>query len=1256
MSKKKKLYVVSNAHLDTQWNWTIQDTIRDSVKNTMEQNFALFEKYPHYRMNFEGAFRYKLAKEYYPDLYETLKKYVAEGRWNVAGSQWDASDANVPSSEAYMRQILLGNGFFEKEFGKKSSDIFLTDCFGFRYSLPSIAAHMGLNGFSTQKLVWGVGSPIYNEDGTTRKPMPEKDVPRMDLGKWVGPDGNYVIASFLGGNYTHHFEWDEKKRPIHEREEHLREIEHNEKWTGVPVRMMYYGVGDYGGSPSEESVKYLNEAVETNGPDKAFEVIAGSTDDIFNDLTPEEIANLPEYRGNLNIPHGFGALTSHTINKRWNRKSELLADSCERVSIMAKWLGKAAYPKQRLEDAWKLFLWHQFHDDLPGTSILKAYQFTHNDYVIAQNMMAEELTAAANAVTGALDTAVEGEPVVVYNPVSTYRTDIALAPLPEGAGCAKVYDCDGIEVPSQITKVNGEKMIKFAATVAPVSFTVFSVVPSAEPCTLDTGLSAALGRIENERYKVTLNFDGNIASIYDKKNGRELLAAPSTLATREDNNTTWPSWEIKYEDTKLPFTDVPGVSSLKIVENGPAEVALRVVRRDRGSEYVQTISLIAGGQRVDVDNNIDWHARRTLLSAGFPLTVSNKVATFDLGLGAEEGGCTDNFPYFQHVVHQWADLTAEDGSFGVAILNDCKYGMEKPNDNTLRLTLIHTPLGAFMSESAEDWQDHGRNLFRYSFTSHAGYRNGVAAEAAAMNQPLFAFTTTKHAGCCKKFSFAKVSSSDVIIRAIKQEEKGDRLIIRVQETSGKAIDNVTLKVAATIKNAVETNGYEEGNGAVDFTANTLSFSLTPYAVKTFALTVDNAPLNAPAITPIALDFNKRVTTPDSDRTAGEFAKGISIPEELFEKNVNCGGISFVLGNKGEKNALVCSKQKIKIPAGATKLAILAASGNGDRKVVFKVGSNDVELKIQDFSDRVGLWDLVAAGDQASIKRDVLAINYTHTHDKDGNRLYLFANIFKYVLDVTGVSEVTLPDDPDIIVMAASAFSGFDTKETALIYDTAKQNDAPLHKLTVIDVNGNETVSEHHEGSNVLISAQKLNKNGMFERFEGDADIVWTDKDYAMIEMGSKDVCVRPVYSDFGENIVYKKPCKESGMTNESEQGNRALNGESVNKWCTPAGPDGTSWLEVDAGEPTPVYKWLVQHCGDSESPSWNTSDFRLEYKLNESDEWQIADSVEGNTENVTVREFAPVTARFFRLVITKATQRNRDSHCRIYQLHVYKCK
>ncbi len=220
---------------------------------------------------------------------------------------------------------------------------------------------------------------------------------------------------------------------------------------------------------------------------------------------------MPAYTGSLLIPHGYGSATSHTINKRWNRKSELLADAAERAASAAKYLGKAKYPKKKLETAWKLFLWHQFHDDLPGTSILNAYRFSYNDFVIAQNMLASELTASVGAVSSALDTNVSGEPVVVYNPVSFSRTDTVRAPLPDGAKNAKVFTADGAEVPSQ---VSGDSVL-FAASVAPVSFTVYNVVPSDEGCALDTGLSVSLDTLENRRYKVTLNGDGNIASVYD---------------------------------------------------------------------------------------------------------------------------------------------------------------------------------------------------------------------------------------------------------------------------------------------------------------------------------------------------------------------------------------------------------------------------------------------------------------------------------------------------------------------------------------------------------------------------------------------------------------------------------------------------------------------------------------------------------------------------------------------------------------------
>lgn len=1256
---KKKLYTVANAHLDTQWNWTIQDTIRDCVKSTLEKNFDLFEKYPHYRMNFEGAFRYKLAKEYYPDLYERLKGYISEGRWNVAGSTWDAMDANVPSSEALMRQVLYGNGFFEREFGKKSTDIFLADCFGFNYALPSVEAHMGLNGFHTQKLVWGVGAPIYEEDGTVSKPMPVRGKPRMDLGRWVGPDGRSVAASFLEGNYTYNFDQNGDERPIGKREEYLGAIEHNEKYTGHAVRSMYYGTGDYGGSCKEISAKMVNEAVEANSdPDSLYEVVSASTDQIFNELTAEERDALPAYDGELLIPHGSGALTSHTISKRWNRKNELLGDSAERAAIMSALHGASDYPAERLTTAWQTFLWHQFHDDLPGTSIAAAYVFSYNDYVIALNTFAAELANAVGGVARSLDTNVEGTPVVVYNPVSCARNDIVRAELDIRSEFVRVFDICGNEVPAQVSTENGRRVVRFAARVAPVSCTVFDVRESDTPCETVTALSVTSRTLENERYLVTIDDNGDIASVKDKANGGfELFSSPSRLEIGPDTSANWPSWELVWKDSLETPRFVGGTPEIEIVENGPAVVAIKVKRTLDGSTFEQTIALTTGGERVDVYNEVDWYQRAANLRAAFHMNVSNPKATFDLGLGAIESGNTDSFPYYQHVAHQWADLTAEDGSYGVSVLNDCKYGMDKPSDDTLRLTLIHTPPFPFSQQSGQDWQDMGKNIFTYSIVGHAGFRENTAREAAELNQPMLPFVSAKHSGEGREYSLVSVSDGAVIVRCIKKEEKGDRVIIRVQETSGRGATDVKLHLAESILSVVETNGYEEelSDGAVAHTENELTFSLTPYAVKTFALTLAarNDVAREEQVT-LELPYDRKVTTTNEDRGSGEFANGISVPSELYSEKVVSGGIRFELAPADRANAVVCVGQTVELPQGYDRLYLLAASANGDKTVEFSVDGRPVTLGIQDHRENVGSWTMLVNGAPCVIKRDEIAVNYTHTHDVNGDRLYLFSYLFKYTLDITGASAVTLPNDPDIIVTAATVSRAANDLcvPAAPLYDRIETPEGDRHKITVYDVHGDiATELYEYEGRVALVRTENYKDGYVFKGWDC-ADITTVYDNAAIIRVPSHDVEVRIVAEKLGDDVLFNKPCRASSEFNEREVGANAVNGNDTSKWCAQS-DDGTHWLEVDAGEVVTIDRWFVMHAGAQESASWNTRDFRLEYKVDEGDEWTVADTVEGNEETLTVRNIAPLTARYFRLFVTRATQ-GGDSTVRIYMFQAYR--
>ncbi len=185
LSKERVLYAVGYAHLDTQWRWDYPTTIDKYIWNTMEDNFPLFKKYPDYIFNFTGANRYMFMKEYYPAQFDSVKMYIAEGRWFPAGSSMEENDVLSPSAESDIRQVLYGNEFFRKEFGVASDEFMLPDCFGFPASLPSALAHCGIKGFSTQKLTWGsaVGIPF-------------------NVGRWIGPDSESVIAAFNPGDYV----------------------------------------------------------------------------------------------------------------------------------------------------------------------------------------------------------------------------------------------------------------------------------------------------------------------------------------------------------------------------------------------------------------------------------------------------------------------------------------------------------------------------------------------------------------------------------------------------------------------------------------------------------------------------------------------------------------------------------------------------------------------------------------------------------------------------------------------------------------------------------------------------------------------------------------------------------------------------------------------------------------------------------------------------------------------------------------------
>ena len=307
--KKYKVYMVSNSHLDTQWRWDVKATIDDYLYNTAVQNLALLEKYPHYVFNFEGAVKYEWIKEYYPHLFERIRKFVADGRWNISGASFEANDPNMPSSESFIRNILLAQEFYKKEFGIKSKDMFLPDCFGFSQVMPTLGHHCGLIGFSTQKLSWRT-EPLV---GDSKTPFP--------IGLWEGVDGARIMVALEPGRYS----WNEFPEGDLSANEELAESARKSPF-GIAYR--YYGnklangAGDHGGSALPRSIQLLEEGI-TNGKGPV-QLVSATSSQLYEDYMPYgNHPELPVFVGEMPLDvHAPGCYTSQAEMKRYNRRNE----------------------------------------------------------------------------------------------------------------------------------------------------------------------------------------------------------------------------------------------------------------------------------------------------------------------------------------------------------------------------------------------------------------------------------------------------------------------------------------------------------------------------------------------------------------------------------------------------------------------------------------------------------------------------------------------------------------------------------------------------------------------------------------------------------------------------------------------------------------------------------------------------------------------------------------------------------------------
>jgi alpha-mannosidase len=722
------LALTGHAHIDLAWLWPLEET-RRKANRTFHTMLGLMDRHPEFRFNQSTAQLYDYVETDDPALFAHIREKAAAGQWEPVGAMWVEPDTNMPTGEALVRQLLYGQRYFETTFGRRHTVCWLPDCFGFSPALPQLLRQAGVTSFFTIKVNWS-----------------ETNVMPHDLFWWEGLDGSRVLAHTFN-NPVGGYNAEIGPRAVLETWRNYRG-KHR-----YPESLLAFGYGDGGGGPTEEMLarqRLLADfpVVPALRPVLVEDWFAGVREAVGDD--PE----LPVWVGEIYLELHRGTLTTQGRTKFLHRRAERALIAAETLASMAALLGEPAGPS--LEDQWRVLLRNQFHDILPGSSIREVYELAEAELgaVVAEGerIAGDRLAAIAARVVPPGDR----PGVLVLNPDLSPRP-LRLAstePLPGGQAVA------------------GGSVLAGARPVPGLTARV--VLDDGPP----PGLGVGERHLENAALRVEIGDDGTLARILDKRAGREVLAGRGNqIWAYVDKPRNWDAWDI--EEGYARQGEEVAAHAIEVVERGPHRAALRVARRFRDSTIVQTLRLWANSARLDIATDIDWHERRILLKARFPLAVRSDHATFECAHGVIRRPTHANTSWeearFEVVAHRFADLSEH--GYGVALLNDGKYGHHALGSE-LGLSLLRAPV------YPDPLTDEGRQSFTYALHPHPGdwVSGGVLAEAEDLNRPLFCRPVT--AGREAAWTAVGIEGMTLGLSGFKTAEDGGRLVLRAYEPAG----------------------------------------------------------------------------------------------------------------------------------------------------------------------------------------------------------------------------------------------------------------------------------------------------------------------------------------------------------------------------------------------------------------------------------------------------------------------------------------
>lgn len=618
---------------------------------------------------------------------------------------------------------------------------------------------------------------------------------------WEGIDGSQVL--------THMPPEDTYNSPAAPRSIIKAERAYLDK--GVSDRcLMLFGIGDGGGGPGEEHLERLARERNLLG----LSPVEQEPSARFFERLAEGKERFQTWRGELYLEKHQGTLTSQARNKRYNRKLEKALRELEFAAVLANMACGKPYPAEELEEIWKEVLLYQFHDILPGSSIKRVYDESLVRYAAllerTDNLIAESYEAAAGSQTGP----------VLFNSLPWEREE-------------------------WVKRNEGWSFVRVPA---------MGFAPLPEPAVElpKVRVSAAERTIENELLAVTLGKDGGIVSIIDKENGREVVAPGGTANVLRLYDDEGDAWDFRQDYRQTGDTTLTPEQINAFADGPTAGFELRYAFGS--SVLTQRVTLTAGSRRVDCATKVDWRESGKMLRVSFPLRVRADSVVCDIQFGSVRRPTHRNtmWDYAKDEIcaHHYVDLSEPD--YGVALLNDCKYG-HRAEGGELDLNLLRS------SSHPDPEADRAEHEFTYSLYPHPGdhaaaevYKRGYELNvplrlAAPSTLPMTVSATfatsaaiadeqRKPMALQAKQSFLLPGHPNVMVEAVKRAEYGGDLVIRMYETAGKHVQT-TLRTGFDFGEAWLVDLMEDKLEQLAAEGRTIALAFTPFEIKSLRLSI-----------------------------------------------------------------------------------------------------------------------------------------------------------------------------------------------------------------------------------------------------------------------------------------------------------------------------------------------------------------------------------------------------------------------------------